>query len=91
MNPSLTLRWLEKNLRSLSKRFKCGGKGHYAFECPSNKNNKKVMQVTWSDSESNRTSENESNECNEYTNFIAFAASVNEESLLREASSELGD
>ena len=49
------------------------------------------MQVTWRDSESNRTSENESNECNEYTNFIAFAASVNEESLLREASSELGD
>ena len=33
--------------------FKCGGKGHYAFECPSKKKNNKAMHVTWSDSESN--------------------------------------
>ena len=26
--------------------FKCGGNGHYAFECPSKKKNKKAMQVT---------------------------------------------
>ena len=59
--------------------FKCGGKYHFAFECPSKKNNKNVIQVTRSDFESNQTSENESNECDECTNFIAFMASVNEE------------
>ncbi|KAJ9696872.1 hypothetical protein PVL29_008873 [Vitis rotundifolia] len=68
--------------------FKCGGKGHYAFECPSKKKDKKAMQVTWSDSESNQSSEKESNGSEECTNFIAFAASVNEEPLLKEASSE---
>ena len=34
--------------------FKCGGKVHYAFECPSKKNDKKAMEVTWSDSKSNQ-------------------------------------
>ncbi|KAJ9685236.1 hypothetical protein PVL29_017313 [Vitis rotundifolia] len=71
--------------------FKCGGKGHYAFECPSKKKDKKAMQVTWSDSESNQSSEKESNGSEECTNFIAFAASVNEEPLLKEASSESSD
>ena len=69
--------------------FKCGGKGHYAFECPSKKKDKKAMQVTWSDSESNQSSEKESNGSEECTNFIAFIACVNEEPLLKEASSEL--
>ena len=32
--------------------FKCGGKGHYATECPSKEKEKKAMQVTWSDIES---------------------------------------
>ncbi|KAL6321940.1 hypothetical protein AAG906_035845 [Vitis piasezkii] len=41
------------------------------------------------DSESNQSSEKESNGSEECTNFIAFAASVNEEPLLKEASSEL--
>ena len=27
--------------------FKSEGKGHFAFECPIIKKNKKVMQVTW--------------------------------------------
>ncbi|KAJ9702803.1 hypothetical protein PVL29_004509 [Vitis rotundifolia] len=71
--------------------FKCGGKGHYAFECPSKKKDKKAMQVTWSDSESNQSSEKESNGSEECTNFIAFAASVNEEPRLKEASSESSD
>ena len=62
--------------------FKYGGKGHYAFECPSKKKDKKVMQVTWSDSESNQSSEKESNGSEECTNFIAFAASVNVEPYL---------
>ena len=71
--------------------FKCGGKGHYAFECPSKKKDKKVMQVTWSDSESNQSSEKESNGSEECINFIAFTACVNEEPLLKEASSELSE
>ena len=61
--------------------FKCGGNGHYAFECPSKKKYKKAMQATWSDSESNQSSEKESNGSEECTNFIAFAASVNDEPL----------
>nr|CAN74842.1 hypothetical protein VITISV_012791 [Vitis vinifera] len=71
--------------------FKCGGKGHYAFECPSKKKDKNAMQVTWSDSESNQSSEKESNRSDECTNFIAFVASVNEEPFLKEASSESSD
>ena len=49
------------------------------------------MQVTWSNIESCQSSEKESNGSEEYTNFIAFAASVNEEPLLKEASSESSD
>ena len=49
------------------------------------------MQVTWSDFESNQSSEKESNGSEECTNFIAFATSVNEEPLLKEASSELSE
>ena len=71
--------------------FKCEGKGHYAFECPSKKKNKKAMQVTQSDSESNQLIEKESNGSEEYTNFIAFSTSVNEEPLFKEASSELSE
>ena len=71
--------------------FKYGGKGHYAFECPSKKKDKKVMQVTWSDFESNQSSEKESNGIEECTNFIAFIASVNLEPLLKETSSELSE
>ena len=41
------------------------------------------MQVSWSDSESNKSSEKEFNGSEECTNFIAFAASVNEEPLLK--------
>ena len=63
--------------------FKCGGKGHYAFECPSKKKDKNAMQVTWSDSESNQSSEKKSNGSEECTNFIAFVVSVNEEHLLK--------
>ena len=71
--------------------FKCGGKSHYAFECFSKKKDKKTMQVTWSDSESNQPSEKESNGSEECINFIAFTACVNEEPLLKEASSELSE
>ena len=31
--------------------FKCGEEGHFAFECPSK--DKKVIQTTWSEFESN--------------------------------------
>ncbi|KAL6342710.1 hypothetical protein AAG906_013116 [Vitis piasezkii] len=61
--------------------FKCGGKGHYATECPSKKKGKKAMQVTWSDSESCQSSEKESNASEECTNFTAFMASVIDEPL----------
>ena len=71
--------------------FKCGGNGHYAFECPSKKNDKKAMQVTWTDSESNQLIEKESNGSEGCTNFIAFATSFNEEPLLKEASSDSKD
>ena len=56
---------------------------------PQRKQDKKAMQVSWSDSESNQSSEKEFNGSEECTNFIAFAASVNEEPLLKSASSEL--
>ena len=49
------------------------------------------MQVTWSDSKSNQSSEKESNGSEECTNFIAFPASVNVEPYLKEASSELSE
>ncbi|RVX20532.1 hypothetical protein CK203_002544 [Vitis vinifera] len=55
------------------------------------KKDKKAMQVTWSDFESNQSSEKESNGSEECTNFIAFATSVNEEPLLKEALSELSE
>ena len=41
----------EKNMEKYVKKelkiecFKCGGKGHYAFECPSKKKDKKAMQL----------------------------------------------
>ena len=67
-----------------------GENGHYATECPSKKKRKKVMQVTWSDSESCQSSEKESNAnaSEEYTNFTAFMASVIDEPLKKEALSE---
>eukprot|EP00261_Vitis_vinifera_P030647 XP_019071890.1 PREDICTED: uncharacterized protein LOC109121618 [Vitis vinifera] len=68
--------------------FKCGGKGHYATECPSKKKGKKAMQVTWSDSESCQSSEKESNASEECTNFTAFMASVIDEPLKKEVLSE---
>ncbi|KAL6326365.1 hypothetical protein AAG906_007870 [Vitis piasezkii] len=46
---------------------------------------------TWSDFESNQSSEKESNGSKEYTNFIAFSTSVNEEPLLKKTSSELSE
>ena len=49
------------------------------------------MQVTWSDFESNQSSEKKSNGIEECTNFIAFIASVNLEPLLKETSSELSE
>ena len=69
--------------------FNGGGKRHYAFECSSKKKNNKAMHVTWSDSESNRTSENESNVYDECTKFITFAATIKGEPLLKKATSEL--
>ena len=68
--------------------FKCRGNGHYAAKCPSKKKDKKAMQVTWSDSESNQSSEKESNGSEDCTTFIAFAASVNEKPLKKEVLSD---
>ena len=68
--------------------FKCGENGHYATECPSKKKRKKVMQVTWSDTESCQSSEKESNTSEECTNFTAFMASVIKEPLKKEVLSE---
>ncbi|RVW32374.1 Retrovirus-related Pol polyprotein from transposon TNT 1-94 [Vitis vinifera] len=68
--------------------FKCGGKRHYATECPSKKKGKKAMQVTWSDSESCQSSEKKSNASEECTNFTAFMASVIDEPLKKEVLSE---
>ena len=68
--------------------FKCGGKGHYATECPSKKKGKKALQVTWSDTKSCQYSEKESNASEECTNFIAFMASVIDEPLKNEALSD---
>ena len=84
-------KWRKVWKKSWKLSFKCGGNGHYAFECPAKKNDKKAMQVAWSDSESNKSSEKESNGSEECTNFIAFPASVNVELHLKEASSELSE
>ena len=46
------------------------------------------MQVTRSNIESCQSSEKESNGSEEYTNFIAFSASVNEKPLKKEVLSE---
>nr|CAN82949.1 hypothetical protein VITISV_018262 [Vitis vinifera] len=83
-NPIGKEKKIEKGVKKELKNecFKCGGKGHYAFECPSKKKDKKAMQVTWSDSESNQSSEKESNGNEECTNFIAFAATY--ETLYKE-------
>ncbi|RVW51970.1 hypothetical protein CK203_067988 [Vitis vinifera] len=75
----------EGELTKFAKKFK---KVTMHLNVPQRKKTRKVMQVTWSDSESNQSSEKESNGSEECTNFIAFVASVNEEPLLKEASSE---
>ncbi|RVW44902.1 hypothetical protein CK203_112965 [Vitis vinifera] len=49
----------------------------------SKEKDKKAMQVTWTDSESNQLIEKESNGSEGCTNFIAFSTSVNEEPLLK--------
>ena len=64
------LNWKRKKVEKCVKNeleiecFKYGGKVTLHLNVPKRKRErkKKVIQVTWSDSESNRTSENESNE-----------------------------
>ena len=52
------------------------------------KKGKKVMQITWSDTKSCKSSEKESNGSKECTNFTTFVASVSEEPPMKKALSK---
>ena len=90
-----TIQWEKSNVKDKKKDksvkkdlevecFKCGGKEHYAIECLSKKKGKKVIQVTWSDTESCQSSEKESNA----SDFTTFMESVIEEPLKKKVLSE---